>query len=525
MLMEKFETPPDSLPITVIYPDDQPMWSSTRTIAPTPSSAIIQRLISDNFCIKGTHMQMIRDNQFDGRIRSDPHQHVADFLEISNLLQYGENQEEAVMLRTFPFSLSGEAKTWLNKPNEGTITSFHQLDNETLVEAWLRMKGMLRTCYGHALTKGMIIQIFYHGLDNPTQEILDARGIFLYNTPNEAFKILKDKVLLKLDFSKDSQNPKPKTIVSTGGSNTNFDHAILMEKFEALAKKIDSEFLFIRKELKEMRDGRRDNQASQIYMKDDTPMCEPHEAIRMTKVIKGEFEKLEDLMVKDVLFTCDTSLEVFNIEFNRMSRIDDDLFAYEVEVANILCDSNKDDDLEQRVSHEGDDDMGNYPSDDIEGFKTYEEYKDDWIYEWNKDIPWVDEKLWTNAGVWTEPTPSDGYCTGGNLLGAYIVGNSLHYQDYEWYEALKDSELKEQALRNKAIMEGLISDDESCNDELCETHELPVCNIRRFEMIKYSFGQDEDYVAVKEYEYDDLARTSDDACRVYQEIFRMMDEG
>ncbi|GKC20358.1 hypothetical protein Tco_1022508, partial [Tanacetum coccineum] len=120
---------------------------------------------------------------------------------------------------------------------------------------------------------------------------------------------------------------------------------------------------------------------------------------------------------------------------------------------------------------------------------------------------------------------NDGYCNGGNLPGAYIVGNSLHYQDYEWYEALKDSELKEQALRNKAIMKGLISDDESCNDELCETHELPMCNMRRFEMIKYSFGQDEKYVAVKEDEYDDLARTSDDACRAYLEIFRMMDEG
>ncbi|GJT06304.1 hypothetical protein Tco_0840766 [Tanacetum coccineum] len=95
---------------------------------------------------------------------------------------------------------------------------------------------------------------------------------------------------------------------------------------------------------------------------------------------------------------------------------------------------------------------------DIEGFKTYEEYKNDWIYEWNRDIPWVDEKPWTDAGVWTEPTPvehyckpfnyktgcsewptyswkNDGYCNGGNLPGAYIVGNSLHYQDYEWYEA------------------------------------------------------------------------------------------
>ncbi|GKB02387.1 hypothetical protein Tco_0830476 [Tanacetum coccineum] len=61
-------------------------------------------------------------------------------------------------------------------------------------------------------------------------------------------------------------------------------------------------------------------------------------------------------------------------------------------------------------------------------------------------------------------------------------------------------------------------------EELCEIHELPVCNIRRFEMIKYSFGQDDEYVVVKEDEYDDLARTSDDACRAYQEIFHTMDE-
>ncbi|GKE90084.1 reverse transcriptase domain-containing protein [Tanacetum coccineum] len=171
------------------------MWSNTRTVAPTPSFAIIQRPIFDNFHIKGTHMEMIQDNQFDGGIRSDPHRHIADFLKISSLFQYGENQEEAVMLSTFPFSISGESKTWLNELNEGTITSwnelrealisryfslvkfkrllndihnFHQLGNKTLVEAWIRLKEMLRICYGHGLTKGMIIQIFYHGLEDPT---------------------------------------------------------------------------------------------------------------------------------------------------------------------------------------------------------------------------------------------------------------------------------------------------------------------------------------------------------------------
>ncbi|GKF16617.1 hypothetical protein Tco_0061535, partial [Tanacetum coccineum] len=99
-------------------------------------------------------------------------------------------------------------------------------------------------------------------------------------------------------------------------------------------------------------------------------------------------------------------------------------------------------------------------------------------------------------------------------------------KDLEWYEALEDSELKEEALKNKTIMEGLIEeDDDDESQELCEIHELLVCNIRRLEMIKYSFEQDEEYVAIKENEYDDLARTSKDACRAYQEIFCMIDEG
>ncbi|GJX12473.1 hypothetical protein Tco_0204231 [Tanacetum coccineum] len=59
----------------------------------------------------------------------------------------------------------------------------------------------------------------------------------------------------------------------------------------------------------------------------------------------------------------------------------------------------------------------------------------------------------------------DGYCNGRNLPGAYIVGNILRYQNLEWYDALKDSELKEEALKNKAIMKGMIDDnDESSNE-------------------------------------------------------------
>ncbi|GJX04676.1 hypothetical protein Tco_0190592 [Tanacetum coccineum] len=315
----------------------------------------------------------------------------------------------------------------------------------------------------------------------------------------------------------------------------------------------------------------------------------------MTKVIKGEFEKLEDLMVKDVSLTCGTSLEVFNNEFSRMSRMGDDLFTYEVKVANIPCNSNKDD-SKQRIR--GDDEVEvtdeessdneyevaevfridtnifdfetpmcktfkefNYLlqidpdllTKDIEGFKTYEEFKDDWIYGWNNDVPWVDEKPWTDIGVWKGRKPVKHTCKPFNYKTGYSEWPTCYWKSDGY--SLEDSKLKEDALRNKAIIEGLIDDDNDDEsryerkkrwyvlsdmnhdheheidheaddrEELCEIHELSVCNIRRFEMIKYSFGQDEEYVVVKEDEYNDLGRTNEDACRAYQEIFRMIDEG
>ncbi|GJY76464.1 hypothetical protein Tco_0481580 [Tanacetum coccineum] len=119
-------------------------------------------------------------------------------------------------------------------------------------------------------------------------------------------------------------------------------------------------------------------------------------------------------------------------EIGEIFRIETDLFDYETP----LCEKFKEFNYLLKIDHD-------LLTKDIEGFKTYDEYKDDWIYEWNENVPWVHEKPWTNTGVWTEPAPVD----------------------YEWHEALKDGELKEEALRNKAIMEGIINDnDESSND-------------------------------------------------------------
>ncbi|GJW29174.1 hypothetical protein Tco_0046049 [Tanacetum coccineum] len=275
------------------------------------------------------------------------------------------------------------------------------------------------------------------------------------------------------------------------------------------------------------------------------------------------------------------------MEVSRLSGMDNILFTYKFEVANIPCNSIMDNDLED----ETDDDIG-YDLSDIGGDDevelTDEESSDNEdviaevfridtnIFDYETPICSAFNEfnylLKTGIGVWIEPKlvkhtcepfnyktgcsewptyswKEDGYCNGGNLPGTYIIENQLHYQYYEWYEALDDCELKEEALRNKAIMDGVINDDESCcelkrkwniytnyddayeinhedngNIELCEIHEPPICNIRKYMMIKYSFNDDEKYVVVKDNEHDDLIMTRKDAYQAYQEIFQIMDE-
>ncbi|GJT26180.1 reverse transcriptase domain-containing protein [Tanacetum coccineum] len=147
------------------------------------------------------------------------------------MFKYGTTNVDSIKLKLFSSSLSEEAKVWYNKLSPSVITTweemrqafvtrffppamfdrlvgeiqgFTQNPHESLVEAWLCMKDLLCNGYGHGLGRGTIIQIFHHGLDDATQAILDVRGIFLYETPNEAYQLLKDQ-----------EDPKKKLTIST----------------------------------------------------------------------------------------------------------------------------------------------------------------------------------------------------------------------------------------------------------------------------------------------------------------------
>ncbi|GJV58274.1 reverse transcriptase domain-containing protein [Tanacetum coccineum] len=283
------------------------MWESAKTVAPTPNSAIVQLDVDDNFVINSTHLNMIQENKFDGYLRADPHDHIREFLTICNMFRYGKTQSEAVKLMIFPLSLCDEAKFWFNELNEESITSWEQMRKafinrffppslfnrllleirnfsqnicESLTEAWLRLKSMLQKCHGHGLTKGAIIQIFYHGLDEPTQGILDvtAGGIFLYKTPNQAFQFLEDKVLFEHDWPIKSKNDHHQKYDSfTDESNSKTDNSRFMEKLKVM----DSQIISLKEELQDMRkkyNELREENASKSHLNEDTSMCEHHEA-------------------------------------------------------------------------------------------------------------------------------------------------------------------------------------------------------------------------------------------------------
>ncbi|GJZ71961.1 reverse transcriptase domain-containing protein [Tanacetum coccineum] len=157
--------------------DDEPMWAADHVVALTPGSAITIPETANEFAIKGNHLTLVKGNQFDGRTKTDPHKHIHEFFGICDMFKYRDTKNETVCLMMFPLLLTGEAKTWLDdnpqfhyELNEGTIKTwdelrtafisrffplalfdrllgeiraFSQHENESLTDAWLRMKEML----------------------------------------------------------------------------------------------------------------------------------------------------------------------------------------------------------------------------------------------------------------------------------------------------------------------------------------------------------------------------------------------
>ncbi|KAH9697048.1 hypothetical protein KPL71_023441 [Citrus sinensis] len=158
--------------------------------------------------------------QFNRLPNEDPHLRLKFFLEVSDAFKIAGATQDALRLRLFPYSLRDQARAWLNllpsdsittwneladkflmkyfPPTKNAklrneITSFHQLEDESLYEAWERFKELLRRCHHHSIPCCIQLETFYNGLNLSTRLMVDAsaNGALLSKSYTEAYEILE----------------------------------------------------------------------------------------------------------------------------------------------------------------------------------------------------------------------------------------------------------------------------------------------------------------------------------------------
>ena len=75
----------------------------------------------------------------------------------------------------------------------GKITSFQQQHDESVPEAWERFQDYIQEYPHHGMERWLLMQTFYHGLDNSARETMDAAagGAFLSLTIPQAIALVE----------------------------------------------------------------------------------------------------------------------------------------------------------------------------------------------------------------------------------------------------------------------------------------------------------------------------------------------
>ncbi|KAL5583639.1 hypothetical protein UlMin_016081 [Ulmus minor] len=132
------------------------------------NSSIVQPEIEAlHFELKPVMFQMLQTaGQFSGLATEDPHLHLRLFME-------------------FPPTKNAKLRN--------DITSFQQLEGESLYETWERYKELLRRCPHHGIPFWIQMETFYNGLNAQTRTIVDAasNGALMSKTYNEAYALLE----------------------------------------------------------------------------------------------------------------------------------------------------------------------------------------------------------------------------------------------------------------------------------------------------------------------------------------------
>nr|GEW31745.1 reverse transcriptase domain-containing protein [Tanacetum cinerariifolium] len=210
---------------------------------------VVPPIIANNFELKQTLINLVQSNQFTGR--QDPHNHLRIFNKVTSTFRHPEVPNTTIKLLLFPYSLKGEARTWLDKepprsilkwedlvskfinqffpPSKTTylrneIINFLQKPNETFNEAWEHFKNLLRQYPHHGFSELHKLDTFYNALNPNDQDALDsaAGGNFLDKIPRDGLAIIESKSKSSLP-SNTIPNPRNEAKAITTQSGISYD--------------------------------------------------------------------------------------------------------------------------------------------------------------------------------------------------------------------------------------------------------------------------------------------------------------
>jgi hypothetical protein len=165
-------------------------------------------------------IKLVQTTLFSGKADEDALAHLQKFLEIDNIINIKNIPRDIILLRLFPFSLTGKAKQWfytkqeeeintwekcsaaflarffpISKTNalREKIANFQQQKGETIADAWERLQGYIFDCPHHGIASWLLLQGFYHGLHRESRENLDAaaKGSFMSLEPAKAEELME----------------------------------------------------------------------------------------------------------------------------------------------------------------------------------------------------------------------------------------------------------------------------------------------------------------------------------------------
>ncbi|GJY61171.1 hypothetical protein Tco_0461828, partial [Tanacetum coccineum] len=112
---------------------------------------------------------------------------------------------------------------------------------------------------------------------------------------------------------------------------------------------------------------------------------------------------------------------------------------------------------------------------DIRGFKTRDEFKDEWMGEWNKGIPWVLEEPWSENGISIDDIHH--ICEPFCFKNGKAKWPTCNSNDDEFYGSLKD-----EALKKKSHLRRVMG---RCNSRSDEFLRIVEKMLRKFHELDY----------------------------------------